>query len=226
VYEKPRFLPAGDSALVIELGDEISEECNEKVIALSEDVKDVKGVVELLPTYRSLLVYYDPSITDFDEVAKISEERMRRLRIQIDKDKRRVFEVPVCYGGDFGPDLSFVARYNGLSEEEVVRIHTSRSYRVFMLGFLPGFPYLGGMDERIAAPRLEKPRTKIAEGSVGIAGKQTGIYPLESPGGWRIIGRTPLKLYNPEADNPVSVRAGDTIRFVRISKEEYGEMVE
>jgi len=224
VYKRPRFLPAGDSAIVIELGDEISEECNEKVIALSEDMRDAKGVVELLPTYRSLLVYYDPSITDFDEVAKMSEERMGRLRIQI--DKRRVFEVPVCYGGDFGPDLSFVAQHNGLSEEEVIRIHTSRSYRVYMLGFLPGFPYLGGMDERIAAPRLEKPRTRVAEGSVGIAGKQTGIYPLESPGGWRIIGRTPLKLYNPEADDPVSVRAGDTIRFVRISKEKYGEMVE
>ena len=221
MYDKPRFLPAGDSSLVIELGDEISDECNEKVVSLSKELSTIKGISEILPTYRSLLVCYDPSVTDFDAIKTEALEMLKALKIS--KMGGRTVEVPVCYGGDFGPDLRFVAEHNGLSEEEVIEMHSSRSYRVFMLGFLPGFPYLGGMDERIAAPRLEKPRTRIPAGSVGIAGKQTGIYPLESPGGWRIIGRTPFRLYDPDAENPVPIRAGDTIRFVRISKREYEE---
>jgi KipI family sensor histidine kinase inhibitor len=221
MYDKPRLLPAGDSALVIELGNEISEECNARVVSLSEEIRDMTGVVEILPTYRSLLVYYDPSLIEFDEIKELSKEKWKTLKtLEI---KGKVFEVPVCYDDDFGPDLSFVAQHSNMSEEEVIRIHCSGNYRVFMLGFLPGFPYLGGMDERIAAPRLEKPRTKIPAGSVGIAGKQTGIYPLDSPGGWRIIGRTPVKMYDPEAKDPVPIRAGDTIRFVRISKREYEE---
>ena len=221
MYDKPRFLSAGDSALIIELGNEISEECNARVVSLSEEIRDMTGVVEILPTYRSLLVYYDPSLIEFDEIKETSKEKWKTLKtLEI---KGKVFEVPVCYDDDFGPDLSFVAQHSNMSEEEVIRIHCSGNYRVFMLGFLPGFPYLGGMDERIAAPRLEKPRTKIPAGSVGIAGKQTGIYPLDSPGGWRIIGRTPVKMYDPEAKDPVPIRAGDTIRFVRISKREYEE---
>jgi KipI family sensor histidine kinase inhibitor len=221
MYDKPRFLSAGDSALIIELGNEISEECNARVVSLSEEIRDITGVVEILPTYRSLLVYYDPSLIEFDEIKELSKEKWKTLKtLEI---KGKVFEVPVCYDDDFGPDLSFVAQHSNMSEEEVIKIHCSGNYRVFMLGFLPGFPYLGGMDERIAAPRLEKPRTKIPAGSVGIAGKQTGIYPLDSPGGWRIIGRTPVKMYDPEAKDPVPIRAGDTIRFVRISKREYEE---
>jgi KipI family sensor histidine kinase inhibitor len=222
MYDKPRFLPAGDSSLVIELGDEINKECNEEVIALYGKMKNVKGVSEILPAYRSLLVYYDPFVTDFYELKEKTEEKFRAIRTQ--KIEGREFEIPVCYGGEFGPDLSFVAQYNELSEEDVIKIHCSRDYRIYMLGFLPGFPYLGGMDERIAAPRLEKPRTRIPAGSVGIAGKQTGIYPLESPGGWRIIGRTQFRLYNPLAEDPVPISAGDTIRFIRISKSEYDEM--
>ncbi|MDY6986174.1 MAG: 5-oxoprolinase subunit PxpB [Candidatus Thermoplasmatota archaeon] len=221
MYERPKFLKAGDSALIIELGNEINERCNEKVVALAKELKSVEGVLEIVPAYRSLLVYYDPSIIEFDDLKDKSEERLKRTKASIAKGK--TFEVPVCYGGEFGPDLGFVARHNGLSDEEVIEIHCSGDYRVYMLGFLPGFPYLGGMDERIAALRLEKPRTKIAAGSVGIAGKQTGIYPVESPGGWRIIGRTPLSLYNPEAEDPVPIRAGDTIRFKRISEKEFLE---
>jgi len=222
MYDKPRFLPAGDSALIVELGDEISEECNERAIALSGEITGIRGVSEVVPTYRSLLVYYDPLITSFDELVENGKEKMRTLKMR--RMRGKTFEVPVCYGGDFGPDLGFVARHNSMSEEEVIRAHHSRDYRIYMMGFLPGFPYLGGMDERIATPRLENPRTKIPAGSVGIAGKQTGIYPLESPGGWRIIGRTPMKLYDPDADDPVPMRAGDVIRFVRISREEYEEM--
>jgi KipI family sensor histidine kinase inhibitor len=191
-------------------------------MALCERVRDVEGVSEVLPTYRSLLVNYDPFVTDFYELKEKTEEKFRALRTQ--KIEGREFEIPVCYGGEFGPDLDFVAKFNGLSTEKVIELHCSRDYRIYMLGFLPGFPYLGGMDERIAAPRLEKPRTRIPAGSVGIAGKQTGIYPLESPGGWRVIGRTQFRLYNPLAENPVPISAGDTIRFIRISKSEYDEM--
>jgi KipI family sensor histidine kinase inhibitor len=224
MYDKPRFLTAGESALIIELGDEIDVECNERVIALSEEMRSIDGVSEILPTYRSLLVHYDPLITSFDELVENGKEKMRTLKMR--RMRGKTFEVPVCYGGDLGPDLGFVARHNSMSEEEVMRAHGSRDYRIYMMGFLPGFPYLGGMDERIAAPRLEKPRTKIPAGSVGIAGKQTGIYPLESPGGWRIIGRTPMRLYDPDAEDPVPMRAGDTIRFVRIEREEYEEVRE
>ena len=135
--------------------------------------------------------------------------------------KGRVVEIPVAYGGEFGPDIGFVAEYNGLTVEEVVEIHSKPLYRVYMLGFVPGFAYLGGMDERITTPRLEKPRLKVPAGSVGIAGKQTGWYAIESPGGWRLIGRTPLKTFNPMESPPSLVLPGDYVRFKPISEEEF-----
>ncbi len=133
-------------------------------------------------------------------------------------------EIPVCYGGSFGPDLSFVAEHGKITEEEVIRIHSSRDYRIYMLGFLPGFPYLGGMDERIFTPRLNSPRTRIPAGSVGIGGEQTGIYPMDSPGGWQLIGRTPYRLFKPEQVRKPLYEAGDSIRFVPINQEEYKEI--
>jgi KipI family sensor histidine kinase inhibitor len=135
-----------------------------------------------------------------------------------------VIEIPTLYGGDSGPDLDYVASHNGLTPEEVVQIHASGTYRIYMLGFTPGFPYLGGMDERIATPRLETPRTKISGGSVGIAGAQTGIYPIDSPGGWQIIGRTPLALYDPQREEPILLQAGESIRFVPIDQETYDRL--
>ena len=133
----------------------------------------------------------------------------------------RLVEVPVCYGGDYGPDLAFVAQHAGLTEQQVIDIHCGRDYRIFMLGFLPGFPYLGGMDERIVCPRLQTPRTKIPAGAVGIGGKQTGIYPLASPGGWQLIGRTPLRLFDSAGGGKLPYAAGDRIRFVPISPEKF-----
>ena len=139
----------------------------------------------------------------------------------IDLPKPRIVEIPTIYGGEFGEDLGFVAEHNGLSEDQVIKIHSSIDYRIYMLGFTPGFSYLGGMSEKIAAPRLKTPRTKIPGGSVGIAGKQTGIYPMESPGGWQLIGRTPVKLYDPSSETPIILQAGDYIRFIPIDKDEY-----
>ena len=219
---EPRILTAGDSALVVEFGDRIDPAINREVRALWRAVERaaLPGVVELQPTYRSLLVCFDPLEADVDRLrARLLE--IDRQKDEAGEDAPRVIEVPTSYGGEFGPDLAFVARHNGLAEDEVVAIHSAASYLVYMLGFSPGFPYLGGMPERIAAPRLDTPRTSIPAGSVGIAQRQTGIYPVESPGGWRLIGRTPLPLFDPERDPPALFEPGDTIRFVRVSAKEY-----
>lgn len=217
-----RILPAGDCALVVEFGDRISEELNQKVQALNKELKaaDLRGIVETVPTFRSLMVAYDPEIIGYGELKKILE-RMPADAGEGGKRNAKIVEIPVCYGGEFGEDLADVAAHNGLTEEEVIKLHSGRDYPIYMLGFLPGFPYLGGMDERLCTPRLSSPRTKIPAGSVGIGGEQTGIYPLDSPGGWRLIGRTPLKLYDPDREEPVLYRAGDVIRFVPITREEY-----
>jgi inhibitor of KinA len=135
-------------------------------------------------------------------------------------------DIPVCYGGDFGPDLDAVSSHTGLSTEEVVAIHGEPDYLVYMIGFAPGFPYLGGMSERLASPRRESPRAKIPPGSVGIAGSQTGVYPIETPGGWQLIGRTPLRLFRPERDEPSLLRTGDRVRFQAIDRAEYGDLLE
>lgn len=217
-----RILPAGDCALVVEFGNEINEALNRKVQCLNEKVAaaHIKGIVETVPTFRSLMVTYDPSEISFDklkkELAGISVEESAGQ-----ETSHHVVEIPVCYGGSYGEDLKDVAAHAGLTEEEVIKLHSSVDYNIYMLGFLPGFPYLGGLDPKLFTPRLDNPRTKIPEGSVGIGGEQTGIYPLESPGGWRLIGRTPLKLYDPDREQPFLYQAGDYIRFVPITAEEY-----
>ncbi|ADL08571.1 5-oxoprolinase subunit PxpB [Thermosediminibacter oceani] len=229
MYDKPRILLAGDTAIVVEYGDEISEECNSMVLNIYNFLKrcNVDGVVSMIPTYRSLLIKYNPLKIGFEElvecVKKADMEESGSLF------KPRVIEIPVAYGGEFGPDLDFVAEYHNMTPEEIIEIHMEPLYRIYMLGFTMGFAYLGGMSEKIATPRLETPREKIEAGSVGIAGGQTGIYPLDSPGGWRLIGRTPVKLYDPRRENPILLEAGNYIKFVRISPEEYhkiGEEVE
>ncbi len=212
--------PAGTAAALALLGTEISETIGARVSALNHAVcaAHLVGVIETVPAFASLLVRYDPLLTDYDALCA----QLRRLASGLNDEaaaQGRTVEIPVCYGGPYGEDLPFVASHAGLSEEEVIRLHSERPYRIYMLGFLPGFPYLGGLNERLFTPRLQTPRTRIPAGSVGIGGQQTGIYPMESPGGWQLIGRTPLRLFDP--DRPLPYAAGDFIRFVPISEREF-----
>lgn len=221
MYDNVRYLPAGDSSLVMEFGNEISVQINRRIrnTVSSIEKSPPKGLREIIPTYRSIQVIYDPLETDFHSMAGDLEKVLSTAEGA--GDNYRIVHIPTCYGGEFGPDLGFVAGHNGLSVEEVIRIHSATDYLVYMLGFTPGFGYLGGMSKKIETPRLEVPRTVIPAGSVGIAASQTGIYPIDSPGGWQLIGRTPIKLYEPLGDPPVLLNAGDYIRFVPITKEEY-----
>lgn len=222
MYKEIKYIPAGDSSIVVEFGDSIKEEINRKIrnMLIGIENSDIKGIKEIVPTYRSIAVLYDPSLILYDEI----KTKLREIEKNISDSKGvppRIVELPTVYAGEYGPDLKFVAEHNGLTEEEVIKIHSEGKYLVYMLGFTPGFPYLGGMDERISTPRLENPRTKISKGAVGIAGSQTGVYPIESPGGWQLIGRTPVNLYAPLEDPPVLLNSGDYIKFVPVSEEEF-----
>jgi inhibitor of KinA len=234
----PSFLPAGDCAIDVFFGDEIREDLNDEVIALDRLLRErpIRGVVETLSAYASLLVVYDPGRASFRAMVKALRRRVAEAEraasaaggdaalVETSKAASRLVEIPVRYGGEYGEDLGDVARHSGLSEEEVIARHSSKDYRIYMLGFLPGFAYLGGLDPSLATPRLETPRKAIPAGSVGIGGSQTGIYPLRSPGGWRLIGRTPLKPYDPEREEPFLYRAGDRIRFRPIGDEEFASL--
>ncbi|MDP0493639.1 MAG: 5-oxoprolinase subunit PxpB [Fusobacterium sp. JB021] len=218
-----KFLKAGDSSLVIELGNEISPIINFKLKKITEflDNANIKGIKDLLPTYRSIIVYYNPLIVSFEEIKEIVEINCNFEHENTENIEKEIVEIPVVYGGEYGPDLENIAAHNNLTTEEVIKIHTSGEYLVYMLGFTPGFPYLGGMDKKIATPRLKEPRTKIPAGSVGIAGEQTGVYPIESPGGWQLLGRSPLDFFNPNSEKPFLLKAGQYIKFVAITEEEY-----
>ena len=219
--------PEGDSALLIVFGAEISVELNRLVSAAARRVREreIPGVVDMIPAFASLLVCYDPRVISCGAL-RARLETILQAEAEARETARRVFEIPVCYGGEYGPDLPFVASHAGLTEREVVDIHTSRDYLVYMLGFLPGFCYLGGLDEQIHTPRLETPRLKIPAGSVGIGGSQTGIYPLESPGGWRLLGKTPVRTWDPDRDIPILLQAGDCVRFVEITAAEFRRISE
>ncbi|MFZ5966238.1 MAG: 5-oxoprolinase subunit PxpB [Bacillota bacterium] len=225
MYKETKYLTAGDKALLLEFGNTISEEINHKVrsMMIAIERKKINGIIEMTPTYRSLMIHYNPLMVQYQDLThslQTLEQELDSIEIPLPK----VIEIPTLYGGEYGPDIENVANHNGVSVEDVIMIHASRKYLIYMLGFTPGFPYLGGMDERIATPRLKTPRTKISGGSVGIAGNQTGIYPIDSPGGWQLIGKTPVKLYDPNREAPILLSAGDYIRFVPIDGEEYAKI--
>jgi KipI family sensor histidine kinase inhibitor len=227
-YKSTRYLPFGDSALIVEFGDTINAAINRKVIALSETIEKagIKGIKELVPTYRSLLIRYNPAETTYQQLISSIEKFEKALEETPLEAKKERIVIPIVYGGVYGPDLSYVAEYHGLTEEKVVKLHSEREYRVYMIGFVAGFPYLGDVSDEIATPRLETPRLKVPAGSVGIAEKQTGIYPCEAPGGWRIIGRTPIKLFDPLWQPPALLKPGDTVKFKPISEEEFQKIEE
>lgn len=211
----------GDHALLVELGDEISPSVNQKVreLFLTLDQHSVSEVLEVMPSYRSLLVVYDPLITTSSELREKINKLQRTINLS-EIPKPKTLKVPVVYGGEYGPDLAWVAEYHKISPEEVIRLHAGSSYQVYMIGFTPGFTYMGELPEKIITPRRKTPRTAVPKGSVGIAQKQTGIYPVESPGGWQIIGRTPLELFNPEKWPPTPLEMGDHVTFFSIKDEE------
>lgn len=223
LYPSAKYLPVGDNALLVEFGNTVSLDINRRVHVLDHVISEIKpkGLKECVPTYRSLLIYYDPSETSYEPLIFRIKDLEAKLEESSVYSHERVLEVPVVYGNEYGPDLGYVARYHGLQEDEVIQLHSGRDYTVYMIGFVAGFPYLGEVDGEIATPRLKTPRLRVPAGSVGIAEKQTGIYPCESPGGWRIIGRTPLKFFNIEKRPPALILPGDTVRFKPVEKEEF-----
>ena len=214
--------PVGDCAMLAVFEQRIAPEIGAAVAALNTRLlaAAIPGVGETVPAFASLMVTYDSLITDYDTVAAAVQKLADAADSGSTAEAGKLVTIPVCYGGEFGPDLPFVAQHAGLTEEEVIALHSGREYRIYMLGFLPGFPYLGGLEERLFTPRLGTPRTAISAGSVGIGGEQTGIYPIASPGGWQLIGRTPLKLFDPAAGT-LPYAAGDRIRFTPITRAEY-----
>jgi len=218
---------SGDRALLVEYGDGIDPVINEKVRAMTTLLKRnlPAGVEAVVPAYRSLSIIYDPLATTPGRLAEILhalEADSRAAEIA----KAKVVPIPVCYGGEFGPDIGVVAEHTGLREDEIVVIHIAVDYPIYMIGFTPGFCYLGGLDRRLQMPRRKTPRTNLPAGSVGVAESQTGMYPVDSPGGWQIIGRTPLRLFAPARENPFLYEAGDRIRFVPIAEAEFRRLRE
>ena len=220
---KPTISPVGDRAISIDFGQVIDPTINRHIRQTIERIKalQLEGIIELVPTYCALLVEYDAMLYSYSEICNIIEPTLEEGMTDTTNELVTVVEVPTVYGGEFGPDLSFVASHNHLSEAEVISIHSGTDYLVYMLGFIPGFTYLGGMDPRIATPRLSSPRTLIPAGSVGIAGEQTGTYPSDSPGGWQIIGRTPVTMYDMSKAQAALLKAGDYVRYVPIDESEF-----
>lgn len=217
-----RIVSAGDSALVVEMEQRIDPSINRRIVALGArlEAAQLSGLRDIVPAYRSLTVYYDPLRTDYSSLVSHLTSSLGR-QAPFEPAVGPVVEIPVCYGGEYGPDLAEVAAFAGLTEPEVVALHAAAIYHVFMLGFVPGFAYLGSVDPRIAAPRRKDPRLRVPAGSVGVAGEQTGVYPSEIPGGWQIIGRTPLKPFDMSRSAPFLLKAGDRVRFRRIAPGEF-----
>lgn len=212
---KPRIVSLGDSSVLVQFGDEIDLTINQRVHSLSNLItaSSVNGIIETVPAYATLLVHYDPLILSFIQMKAHLQMQISQLE-EIVSRKPRQIDVPVRYGGEDGPDLESVALYCGLRVEDVIRIHSEKIYTVYMMGFTPGYPYMGKLDDRLIMPRLETPRTRVPAGTVAIAGSQTGIYSIESPGGWQLIGWTPLKLFDLGAESPFLFSPGDEVKFI------------
>ena len=220
-----KYSPLGDAAVRVSFGASISTKVNRQIRSFCEVLKTAapKGVIEWTPSYTAVTVFYEPLETTYHHLVSNLQNLFMKLEAFPTPKTRRV-TVPVCYGGEFGPDLINVASHNNLSQEKVIEIHSETKYLIYMLGFTPGFPYMGGMSKVISTPRLAIPRSSVPAGSVGIAGEQTGIYSLASPGGWQIIGRTPLVLYDSNRTTPSLFEAGDYVQFCPIEKQEYEEI--
>jgi KipI family sensor histidine kinase inhibitor len=215
----PTFVPLGDSALQIVFGDRIDPVSNRRALALSRALAGLPGIGDRVPAYASLTLHYDPLLWTLDDLTKAIEPYLASAEDA--GFQGALVTVPVCYGGELGPDLEALARLCAMSAEEVIARHAAPEYRVHFLGFTPGFPYLGGLDPALAAPRHATPRALVPAGAVGIAGAQTGIYPQAGPGGWQIIGRTPLRLFDPRREPPCLLAPGDRLRFAPIGPEEF-----
>ncbi len=227
LYDDPVFRVAGDQGMLMEFGDGIAYPINQRVMAMTMamDEAQLDGVTEIVPTYRSVVVTYNPLKISFNTLKETLLSMSREVG-EVDLPYPEIVDIPVCYGGEWGPDLEFVAASHGLSAQEVIRQHSEADYLVFMLGFTPGFPFLGGLPESLHTPRLETPRTRVPAGSVGIANGQTGVYPIDSPGGWQLIGRVPVKIFDPQRENPFLIKAGNLLKFRPVSEEEYNQLTE
>lgn len=226
LFKKIRYRLVGDKGLLVEFGEGIDPSVNQEVHAMVKNLTANKpnGITDIIPAYRSVLISYDPQLMN----PYMIEYFLHQLRVGIkegDISPSTIVEIPVCYGGEYGPDIENVARHNDITIDDVIETHCKPEYLIYMTGFTPGFPFLGGLPENLTTPRLETPRLKVPKGSVGIANNQTGIYPIESPGGWQLIGRTPLNLFDPSRANPLLYKAGDSIRFIPVTKNEYKDIL-
>lgn len=225
-----RYYPQGDRAITIHFGNEIHKSIHQQVKAFTKFIesKPFPGMLEVTPSFTSVTLFYEPTKIEvktpnqspYEEVVKILKVKLSTLSLPTNQTSK-IVTIPVCYGGEYGPDLQDVANYHHLTQQQIINIHSKQEYLVYMIGFAPGFPYLGGMSKEIATPRKATPRLTIPAGSVGIGGEQTGVYPIESPGGWQLIGRTPLQLFHQEAKQPSLLRAGDVVRFEPISPQQF-----
>lgn len=232
-HGKPRIVPMGDRCLIVEFESRVDAEINGAVRATADALlaQRIDGVVDVVPAFTTIAVHYRPDALHRADPSQLPYRTLRRRIESViakgvarETTKARVVEVPVCYDREFGPDLDEVARARGLTAEQVIELHAASPHKVFMLGFAPGFPYLGGLDPRLEMPRRATPRTKVPAGSVAIARDQSAIYSFETPGGWNVLGRTPLRLFMPENDPPCALLPGDDVRFVPITRAQFDAM--